>query len=111
MQTNRRRPTVWVRALLVGLLSLVAVRILPGQEGRKLITQELPAYPDLARRIRLSGVVKVEVVIGADGLIKETKVIGGHPLFIDSTMDALKRWRYTPAKSETTTTLEFNFHP
>jgi TonB family protein len=59
----------------------------------------------------LSGTVKVQVVIGADGQVKEVKVVGGHPLFVEATLEALKRWKYAPSNSETTAALEFNFHP
>jgi len=82
-----------------------------GQEGRKLISQPVPAYPQFARHIALSGTVKVQVVIAADGQIKDVKVVGGHPLFVDATLEALKKWKYAPSSSETTATLEFNFHP
>jgi TonB family protein len=56
-------------------------------------------------------VVKIEVVIGADGQIKDTKVIGGHPVLVSSALDALKKWKYEPAKTETTATLQFDFRP
>jgi protein TonB len=82
-----------------------------GQESRKLIAQPVPVYPELARRARLSGTVKVEILIAANGQVKDVKVIGGHPLFVDATTDALKKWKYAPSNSETTAELEFNFHP
>jgi outer membrane biosynthesis protein TonB len=50
----------------------------------------------------------VEVVIGANGQIKETKVIGGHPLLVNSTLMALKMWKFAPGNEETTV-LEFTF--
>jgi len=81
------------------------------QEGRKPISRPAPPYPDTAKRLSLSGTVKVQVVIGADGLIKETKVIGGHPLFVSTVEETLKKWRYAPASTETTVQLEFDFHP
>ena len=55
--------------------------------------------------------MKVEIVIGADGKVKETNVIGGHPILVDATLSALKEWKYEPAKAETTATLNFEFRP
>ena len=69
------------------------------------------AYPEVAKRARLSGTVKVEVLIASDGIIKDVKVIGGHPLFVDATMEALKKWKYVPSNTEASVSLEFNFHP
>jgi TonB family protein len=101
---------VWLLLLLSLFLSL-ATQSTYGQEGRKPLLQPPPSYPQMARRMALAGTVKIEIVIGTVGQIKNTKVLGGHPLFVDATLDALKKWKYVPAITETTMTLEFNFHP
>ena len=98
------------RALFAVVMSLAALS-LPAQENRKVLNNPTPAYPVIAKRMQLSGVVKVQVVIAADGRIKEVKVTGGHPLLVDAVQETLKNWKYAPASSETTALLEFNFHP
>jgi TonB family protein len=98
------------RAFLAVALLLATVN-LPAQETRKLISSPAPAYPEMARKLRLIGVVKLQVVIAPDGKITSTKVIGGHPLLVNSVEETLKNWKYAPASTETTTQLEFNFHP
>jgi hypothetical protein len=50
-------------------------------------------------------------VIAPDGRVKETKIIGGHPLLVNTVEETLKNWKYAPASAETTAQLEFNFHP
>jgi TonB family protein len=82
-----------------------------GQEARKVISKPTPRYPEVAKQMRLVGTVKVEIVIGPDGKVKNTNVIGGHPVLIDATLVALKEWKYEPAKTETAVTLTFDFHP
>ena len=99
-----------VRALLA-MTVLAAGTSLHAQEGRKLISHPAPAYPEAARKFSLSGVVKVQVVIAADGHVKDIKVIGGHPMLVLSVQETLKTWQYAPASGETTATLEFTFHP
>lgn len=84
---------------------------LRAQETRKLLNSPTPTYPETARQFRLSGVVKVQVVIASDGQIKEVKVIGGHPVLVNAVEDTLKNWKYAQASSETTAILAFNFHP
>jgi len=96
---------------LCGLLLCLAALGTSAQEVRKVIDQPRPRYPEVAKTLRLSGTVKVQVTIGTDGQIKETKVLGGHPIFVDVTLDTLKKWRYAPGPAETTAQLEFNFHP
>lgn len=101
----------------VAVLAFVAVSLTlsaldsPAQESRKAISRPAPVYPEPAKRLLLSGTVKVQVVIAADGHIREVKVIGGHPLLVDAVQEALKNWKYEPASNESAVLLEFNFHP
>jgi outer membrane biosynthesis protein TonB len=64
----------------------------PAQEGRKVIFRTTPVYPEAAKRLAITGTVKVLVVN-----IRETKVVGGHPLLVHSVQEALKDWKYEPA--------------
>src|SRR3954452_23062894 len=68
-----------------------------------------PEYPEIARRMSINGVVKMEIVVGVDGTIKSTKVLGGHPLLVDAVQKALKKWKYAPSPSETTIQVDFKF--
>jgi TonB family protein len=79
------------------------------QEPRKAINKPQPVYPEIAKSLLLKGTVRIEVIIGVDGEIKSAKVVGGHPVLAQAAMDAVRKWRYAPAKTETTETLEFNF--
>ena len=101
----------WVRAFAVAGLMLFAAGAGAAQEKRKLVSGPEPSYPEIAKVAKLSGVVKVEVIVGTDGTIKETKVIGGHPVLVESVKEALKKWKYAPSGSDTVLNLEFSFHP
>ena len=39
-----------------------------------------PQYPELAKKMNLSGTVKIEVVVAPNGTVKEARVVGGHPV-------------------------------
>jgi TonB family protein len=81
------------------------------QETRKALSKPTPRYPEIAKKLNLVGTVKVEVVIGPDGKVKDATVVGGHPILVDAALVALKEWKYEPAKAETKATLTFDFHP
>jgi TonB family protein len=101
-----------LRQCMGAAVLLVAVAAsTPGQEARKAIAKPTPRYPDIAKQLKLVGTVKVEIVIGPDGKVKNTNIVGGHPILIDATLVALKEWKYEPAKTETTATLTFDFRP
>ena len=81
------------------------------QVNRKVKSKVSPAYPELARRMSIAGVVKVQVVVAPNGSVKSTKVVGGHPLLVTAAVDAVKKWRFEPAADETTGVVEFKFDP
>ena len=78
-------------------------------DTRKPVVNPDPEYPEIARRMNISGTVKVELVIAADGTIKSATVLGGHPLLADAVQKALKKWKFAPGTAETTMQLEFKF--
>jgi TonB family protein len=110
MKRECKKARILGSTLLAMALSL-GVANLHAQESRKVLANPVPVYPETAKRFRLTGVVKVQIVIAPDGHVKETKIIGGHPLLVNAVEETLKNWKYAPASSETTTQLEFNFHP
>lgn len=80
------------------------------ESKRKVKSKTAPLYPDLAKRMNVTGKVKIEIVIAPDGHVKTTRVIGGHPLLVQVCVDAVKEWRFFPAPEETTQIVEFEFH-
>jgi protein TonB len=57
-----------------------------------------PAFPALAKQIRKSGKVELHAVIAMDGTIQSLEVVSGDPMFVQSALDAVRQWRYTPTK-------------
>ncbi len=110
MKVKAKLTRITALSFLLMALILTAVR-LPAQESRKVLSNPAPVYPEIARKLLLTGVVKVEIVIAPDGKIKSTTVVGGHPLLVKAVEDTLKNWKYAPASSETSAQLEFSFHP
>jgi TonB family protein len=83
-----------------------------GQEiNRRLKSKIAPAYPDLARRMNLTGVVKVQVTIDKNGTVKNAKLMGGSPVLAGASLDAVTKWKYEPGPEETTGIVEFRFTP
>jgi protein TonB len=102
-------------AMLVAAVALLASGASTQQsntdEGkRKVKTRTSPTYPELARRMNVSGKVKIEVIITPDGHVRSSRVIGGHPLLVQSCQDAVKEWKFFPAPEESTQVIEFDFH-
>ena len=109
------RPS-WIRKILVGLalssvLGTHALAQSGSEEGkRKVKTKVAPTYPELAKRMNVSGKVKIEVIITPDGRVKTTRALGGHPLLVQSCIEAVKEWKFAAAPEETTQVIEFEFN-
>jgi TonB family protein len=99
--------------LLIGGWTAIITPTAWGQEqsARKAKNKVTPAYPELARRMKISGVVKVQVTVAPNGTVKNTRLMGGHPVLVNAVMDAVKEWRFEAGKDETTENLEFRFNP
>jgi TonB family protein len=99
------------KAVAILLVTMVFALASPAyaDQARKIKSQVQPTIPEMARQMRLNGAVRLEVEIGADGTVKSTKALGGHPLLIESAEQAIRKWRYEPGPP-TKTVVEFNFH-
>jgi TonB family protein len=95
-------------AILGLMLSLMGGTTLAQQE-RKVLENPTPDYPPLARKLRITGSVKVTALVGTDGLIKDVQVHGGNPVLVQEVENTLKKWKYVPANSETKIEMEFKF--
>jgi TonB family protein len=82
-----------------------------GDLTRKPKKRVAPAYPDLARRMSITGTVRLAVVVAANGQVKTTRAIGGHPILVNAAMDAMKQWKFEPASTESSGVVEFKFQP
>jgi TonB family protein len=83
-------------------------------QSAKLVQQPRPIYPPLAKQARISGVVKLAVVLNKDGSMQDIKVISGHPLLIPAALEAVKNWVYQPTllngqPVEVATQIDVNF--
>ncbi len=62
-----------------------------------LLSSVAPIYPQMARTQRVSGDVKIDAFIGADGRVSTMKVISGPALLHQSALDAVRQWKYQAA--------------
>src|ERR1700722_2686923 len=61
-----------------------------------LVNKVQPVYPPLARQTRISGTVRLHAIISKSGSVESLEVLSGHPLLVQSALDAVRQWRYRP---------------
>jgi protein TonB len=72
----------------------IGVRVEPA----RLMKQTVPLYPPMARTARVEGTVILEADITESGALENVTVIEGHPMLIEAAIDAIRQWRYAPAR-------------
>jgi protein TonB len=71
-------------------------RVSSGVISGLLIRRVNPAYPPLARQARIQGQVLLRAQISKEGAIENLQLISGHPMLVQSALDAVKQWKYKP---------------
>lgn len=62
----------------------------------EVLSQVKPEYPAALRAMGMEGRAVVKVTIGPDGQVEEAEIVTAtNPLFGESALDAVKRWRFT----------------
>jgi len=68
-------------------------------EAAALVTRVDPSYPERARRAGAEGTVVLDATIGPDGRVVRVDVVHGLPFGLsEAAVDAVRRWRYRPAR-------------
>jgi TonB family protein len=104
-------------AMLFFLLSMCVgpARTAQGQssapEGRRVVRKMMPIYPDIAKKMNLTGTVKVQATIAPDGTVKNVQPVGGSPVLIQAAEDAVYKWKFAAASAESKELIELRFDP
>jgi protein TonB len=64
------------------------------------VTKVKPDYPPLARQLRISGQAELDVFVGTQGEVEKVVPRSGNPMFTGAATTALKKWKFTPFKSD-----------
>jgi TonB family protein len=76
---------------------------------RKVAARVAPVYPELAKKMHIHGAVRVEAVVRPNGTVKSTRVLGGNPVLVDAAVEAVNKWKFETAQTETTEVLQLTF--
>jgi len=79
--------------------------------GRKVVLKTPAAYPTLAQSMNIRGVVKLEVRVAPNGIVKSIDVKGGHPILTQSAVTAVGHWKFEATSHETKELVEIKFDP
>jgi TonB family protein len=85
----------WISKLEVALTG--GLREDPTDFRKRLTYSPPPAYPPIAQRAGVQGLVRLQVRVLKNKTIEVQKVLEGEPSLADAAVAAVKRWRANPA--------------
>jgi TonB family protein len=82
------------------LLAADMKRVSPDEMMKAVAFKTKPEYSPIAKQLKLSGAVGLDVVIAEDGRVETITVLSGNPVLAKLATDAVKRWTFFPFKVE-----------
>ena len=79
--------------------------------SRRVVHKVVPTYPDLARKMNLTGTVRVLATVAPDGTVRSLQAMGGSPVLIKATEDSVYKWKFASAAAESKELIELHFNP
>jgi TonB family protein len=94
-----------------------------GQEAQRIsgtaalgaaIARPAPEMPMIAKQLKLTGTVELDVVIDETGSVEKADLLRGNPVLAKAAQDGVKKWKFKPFKDgdkamKVVTTLNFDF--
>lgn len=93
-------------AVVAGIVSSAA---LLHAEDRVVKQRIPPVYPELARRMHIGGVVRIEATVAPDGSVSATKTLSGNHMLSGAAEDAVHKWKFVPASEQSTVEVAVDF--
>jgi TonB family protein len=110
-RSQHRPAAVAFTYLAAGILAIVATLPLRASDERPIKQRVAPTYPELARRMHVSGVVRVAATVAPDGSVTATKTMSGNHMLSLAAEEAVHKWKFVPAPDQSVVEIEINFAP
>jgi len=101
-----------VKLHYLAMLALLAAMVLPARaaDERAVKQRVAPVYPEIAKRMKIVGEVKLEATVDASGKVTDVKALSGNHMLTVAAEDAVRKWRFEPGASDTKVDVAVNFN-
>jgi TonB family protein len=73
-----------------------AVRLSDAEAKKIVKTRTTPEYPPLAKQMRVTGEVRLDVYLNEDGSLDRVHVVSVNALLAGAAQNAIKQWKFGP---------------
>ena len=104
-----QRAGAWL--MQAAALALMVALTMPARaaDTRAIKLRTAPHYPEIAKRMRVSGLVRLTVTVDAEGSVTDVKPLSGNGLLSAAAEEAVRTWRFEPGPSASTVEVTVNF--
>jgi TonB family protein len=92
-------------------LALIVALTMPASaaDARAIKSRTPPVYPEIAKRMRVSGTVRLTVTVDAGGKVTDVQPISGNGMLSIAAEEAVRKWRFEPGDGNSTVEVTVNF--
>ena len=88
--------SAFVSCLLCGTVCAQEVRLSEAEAKKIVKSRTTPEYPPLAKQMRVTGEVRLDVYLNEDGSLDKIHVVSGNALLAGAAQNAVKNWKFSP---------------
>ncbi len=90
-----RRARSWI-APAAALALLLAMALPAWAAARAVRSKVAPVYPEIAKRMRIEGEVRLAATVDPKGNVTDVKEVSGNHILSLAAQDAVRRWKFEP---------------
>ncbi len=78
-------------------------------DARSVQSRVAPTYPEIAKRLKIAGTVRLEVTVDPSGKVTDVKSVSGNHMLTPAAEEAVRRWKFVPGTGIATVPVDINF--
>ena len=90
----------WIVSGATALKADDLVRISMERARQVATAKPAPDYPAMAKQLRITGRVALELLVDLDGSVEKVDVVTGNPILASSAIAAAKKWKFPPFETD-----------
>ena len=98
------------RLLQAAALAMMLTMVVPAFAAARAVKYRVPpVYPEVAKRLRIEGVVRVAATVDAKGDVTDVKEVSGNHILSLAAEEAVRKWKFEPASGQSIINIDINF--
>jgi TonB family protein len=105
--SRRKLASFGIFSLVLGALLLNPLAA--HADDRAVVHKVPPIYPEMAKRLHITGTVKVVTTVDAAGSVTKVEGQGSNKILSSAAEDAINQWKFAAGSGSDTMTIQINF--